>query len=270
MSPTAYLQFNTFKELCRFNEETKEFLSVQNISEQMQFIFQLGQSRGNLDVSESIKEIGKHEFEMFHTIFWEGYPTLNDLLLLAVKADCVAMIYLILESEEPPPKTHPEIRSFLGGMPLNMAIEIGAEKTIGVLLQYSADPNIWYCGTAPIHRAVMKGNHKVVESLLLSGADRNLQDYHGWTPVHMTLVKEDKKMLSLLASHCADFNIRDTEGWTPLYMAIQTNHPNMIPCLARYGADFYSQDDDGVTPLQAAQQKNCICAVHLLIALGAY
>ncbi len=61
------------------------------------------------------------------------------------------------------------------------------------------DPNrVLEQGRTPLHFAVIRGKHDVVEYLLDRGANPNLKDDYGNTPLHYAYENGDVKMVSIL------------------------------------------------------------------------
>ena len=75
-------------------------------------------------------------------------------------------------------------------------------------------------GSTPLHCAVWKGHHAVVEFMLERGADVNAQnqnDHWGTTPLHAAAHANQAAIAEMLIARGADVNALDLAGKTPLH-----------------------------------------------------
>ena len=71
-------------------------------------------------------------------------------------------------------------------------------------------------GVTPLHGAVYAGYKKIVELLVVQGADVNAKDDDGDTPLHNAAIEGHKEIAELLVVKGADVNAKDDDGKTPL------------------------------------------------------
>ena len=103
-----------------------------------------------------------------------------------------------------------------------------------------------------LHYAVESGNGKLVEELLKSDADANLQDFSKWTPLH-NAIRQDVEFSRLLLRHNADPQICDEDGWTPFHLAAKWGRVDVMEVLSKAAPDVIQRRSfDGRTPLHFA------------------
>ena len=73
-----------------------------------------------------------------------------------------------------------------------------------------------------LHFAVEKGNKKMVERLLESGANVSAQTINGNTPLHSLLRAEQRDIVKLLLDKGADINVKNGNGNSPHDLADKT------------------------------------------------
>lgn len=73
-------------------------------------------------------------------------------------------------------------------------------------------------GTA-LHAAARKGHENSLQSLLISGCGRNLQDNDGNTALHLAAMFGYRECVEALVSNGADTTVRNNEGLTPSEVA---------------------------------------------------
>jgi ankyrin repeat protein len=86
------------------------------------------------------------------------------------------------------------------------AVIAGDPKQVEALLRrnpgliHSRDTNL---GWTPLHWAVERKHHDVVQMLVFWGADLNAKEVHGWTPLRMARKNGDRRIFNLLLNHGA-------------------------------------------------------------------
>lgn len=96
-------------------------------------------------------------------------------------------------------------------------------EVMALLFEYDANPNIPDgIGIFPLHYATDLDDDigaKVVEMLLLHGADIRAQIYDGSTALHNAAENGRVKIVEVLLKHGASLEIKDDEGRIPLNVA---------------------------------------------------
>jgi len=110
----------------------------------------------------------------------------------------------------------------------------------------------------PLHRAVVQGDVELVEALLLSNnnADINQKDNDGCAPLHLAARIGREAIVEFLLNNGANANLQDKDGWTPLYSAACHGREAIVKLLLANGADVNLKDNSGKTPLQIATRKD--------------
>ena len=104
--------------------------------------------------------------------------------------------------------------------------------------------------TALINAAAM-GSHSMLDALLRSGADANLQDHQGLASLHFAAMKHDVATARTLITFGARIDIRDSWGNSPLFRAVyqrSERRNEFIALLLRYGADPDAVNNYGSSP----------------------
>uniref|UniRef100_A0ABD2XEW2 Uncharacterized protein n=1 Tax=Trichogramma kaykai TaxID=54128 RepID=A0ABD2XEW2_9HYME len=130
---------------------------------------------------------------------------------------------------------------------LKMNAEIG--QTVNINIQTTA-------GNTPLHLAVSLGNEKVVELLLRQGADPNLANNDGDTALHLICKRYgDNDLMKILFEVCdqlkkkVQVDVRDQLGNTPLHWALFHGQKKEVEFLLKRGANPNACNSELVTPL---------------------
>jgi len=97
---------------------------------------------------------------------------------------------------------------------------------------------------------------KLIEFLLISGADVDWQDTEGWTPLHYASQANNTDLVQLLIKHKAQIDADDLFGNTPLYKAVFhcRGKDDVIRLLIDSGADPDKKNKHGVSPRDLANK----------------
>ena len=188
---------------------------------------------------------------------------------------------------------------------LEIACQKGNNKTINVLLNVGADPNIANAdGYTCLHWAALNhqyleilqgmishgadvnatskkkvtalmvachmGNTDAIHVLLNAGADANIVDADGYTSLHDAARNSQcTEILQAIISHDGDVNATSKNNATALMAACRMEHTAAIPILLNAGADPNIADADGDTSLHyAARNYLCTEALQTIISHG--
>lgn len=110
------------------------------------------------------------------------------------------------------------------------------------LLESEADPDIQNKdGLTALHIAARNGNKQQVAQLLLYEADPNLIDKNGMTPLMYAVMRnrdnDHLDVINLLLAHGADPNLISNKGSTALMLAVINNGYDVVATLLQAGAD---------------------------------
>lgn len=136
-----------------------------------------------------------------------------------------------------------------GLLPLNLAISqnnlplIKAFVTLGAPLQH---PNYKH---QPLEFALLLNSLKTLSLLLDLGADPDIEIKKGLTLLHLAIILNNEDALKILLKHKANINIPDRKGMTPLHMAVVIKNWKIIQVLAQYHANPLIFDKQGNTVL---------------------
>jgi len=168
-------------------------------------------------------------------------------------------------------KTHPDLAvttNTLGATPLDIAV-IGRQlKVIQLLLVNGANPNAKdSLGDTPLLTAVMFDfdSANVVEMLLTNKADVDATNNKGDTPLHFAAMLGRYNPAKVLLDYKADVNAKDNEGNTPLHFAANRGDRRVVDLLLENGANVNARDSAGHTPLYSAVPLICTNELEELI-----
>eukprot|EP00931_Biecheleriopsis_adriatica_P017935 TRINITY_DN12701_c0_g3_i1.p1 TRINITY_DN12701_c0_g3~~TRINITY_DN12701_c0_g3_i1.p1 ORF type:complete len:904 (-),score=184.96 TRINITY_DN12701_c0_g3_i1:29-2698(-) len=116
-------------------------------------------------------------------------------------------------------------------------------------LKNHADPNVWSGPGTPLLAAVSAHCHEVIQLLLASRADPNVEGQNGVCALHIAAYNGWDMCVSLLLRSGADANVMDSLGQTPLFFA-----PTRATCLSLYDghADLNAINVQGQSALHSA------------------
>ena len=123
--------------------------------------------------------------------------------------------------------------------------------------------------------------HKIVEALLMAGADVHQRTAIGQTALHMICTacsgdlstddvylvseKEDHlRSVTTLLEHGAVVNDCDDFGKTPLHYAALSGNRYTVKCLVQNGANVHLEDKDGLTALEYVSVADCKWTLALI------
>jgi hypothetical protein len=121
-------------------------------------------------------------------------------------------------------------------------------------------------GYAPIHRAAMETDTRILKLLLARRADVRIESFNGWTALDIAAAREAAE---LLIEADAEVNHRALDGSTPLMRAVVRDDLETVKTLLDHGADINVRNHSGETPLHAAVRAESPEVVRELLNRGA-
>ena len=112
-------------------------------------------------------------------------------------------------------------------------------------------------------------HERIVQALVLAGADVNAVDRAGRSPLMRSSTSGNGRITRTLIDAGADLNQRDRAGMTPLAKACYKGHVNVVQALIDARADVDPSDETGSTPLIRASSIGNELLVEALIKGGA-
>ncbi|KAE8392598.1 ankyrin repeat protein [Aspergillus alliaceus] len=102
-------------------------------------------------------------------------------------------------------------------------------------VRHASLPDVSPCGK--LFQAAKDGNTKLIEQLVLQGADINQQcmKLNGYTPLIVAAIAGQVSAVEALLRLKADPNIRDSDGYKVSKLAIDANQMDAVTCLINWG-----------------------------------
>ena len=124
-------------------------------------------------------------------------------------------------------------------------------------------------GYAPIHRAAMNCDTRILKLLLARGADVRIESSNGWTALDVAAAWGLCEAAELLVKADAQVNHRAMDGSMPLARAVMRNDLETVEMLLEHGAQINARNNAGETPLHAAVRAESPAMVRELLNRGA-
>eukprot|EP00727_Mastigamoeba_balamuthi_P006414 m51a1_g2393 hypothetical protein (697) ;mRNA; f:734752-737758 len=137
---------------------------------------------------------------------------------------------------------HVDARNDLGLTPLYVAAARGDIKMVNLLLDSGASPDIPSAsGRSPLHEAALNCDAPMIEALLKKGANPNAADTERRTPLHYaaSIPEEHVNILAILIRGKADLHAKDSQGRIPLLYCLLNHYDNCLNLFVQgdYGVD---------------------------------
>ncbi len=153
---------------------------------------------------------------------------------------------------------------------LHYAVEKRHEKVVELLLVKGADTDARDAFSAtPLHYAVERGYKEMVELLIVNGAEVNAKDKWGYTPLYYAIWNEDKDMIRLLVAKGADVSFTPKDDYPSLHYAVWNEDMELAELLVNNGAKFDVKDKDGWTAFRYATAQGSRDIVEFFVSKGA-
>ena len=105
-------------------------------------------------------------------------------------------------------------------------------------------------GCTALHYAAQNGFPDIVEFILNTGVNPDLEDTEDWTPLHYTCDQGHLEVAKILIDGSAGVNTRTIQGHTPVFLAAQSGHVEVLRFLLASGGDPSVREEEGWAPLQ--------------------
>ena len=155
--------------------------------------------------------------------------------------------------------------------PLILAVNLGLEDIVELLLKYGANPNVINSeGDSAFINTLMFKNEKIskkyIQLFLDYGADVNIQDSLFRTALMYSIRLNHKNIVKLLLENGANPNLKDIDGDNSFSYNIDNNNIEITKLLLKYGINPNITDSYGKTIIMDLKD---IESVKLLIKNGA-
>ena len=137
-----------------------------------------------------------------------------------------------------------------GHTPLMQAAVCKHWEIVTLLIQHSANTG------RTLFYAVEMGRFDIIETLVLKGANVNVQDDNSVTPLMKAVEKGDFDTVAFLIGHGADVNLKDSGGRTALHFVWRgkADIVKIVELLVTNNANIDEEDSRKQTPLQTVLQ----------------
>lgn len=124
-------------------------------------------------------------------------------------------------------------------------------------------------GLTSLMVATIANDSMMVVTLLMAGADPNVQTKSGMTVLHAAAFNNRDLLMPMLVAAGADPNKIDSRGRTPLIVASQMGNTNPVTILIEAGAQIEFRDSKGNTAIMLACANRHLGAMNELLEKGA-
>jgi len=158
------------------------------------------------------------------------------------------------------------------GTALHLAVEIGADEIVRLLLDKGADlAAVTHDEQTCLHIAAQ--HFRGLEfpwSLFVDKIPINSRDVNNQTPLYVAAGAGQVDAVKSLLEKGADPNLQAVDLMTPLHVAVSSYKFNVVQCLLDHeGCEIDLKDDEGSTPLHLACMEGFADIMGLLISKGA-
>jgi len=120
----------------------------------------------------------------------------------------------------------------------------------------------------PFYNAIDNQSFGLIESLIASGEDINMQDQSGKTALMHAAQKSSPDIVNFLINNGADVNVKTLNDVTALHYAARNKKSEIVRILIENGADIDGKDFSGFTPLMRAVTNNKFNNFEILLQSG--
>lgn len=154
-----------------------------------------------------------------------------------------------------------------GATPLHHACYTGKLNIVSYLIEtVNSDLNtITSLGYAPLDRAAIKSNYRIVEYLLNKGANSLYQVNSGETPLHFATYSGNLQTVKmLLESNPSLLEMMENRGYTALHYSAWYGHESITNYLISKNANKQTLSKNGETPLDMAKKSQKYNIIRIL------
>src|SRR5271165_5735340 len=144
-----------------------------------------------------------------------------------------------------------------------------SSRILTVLLALAAMPLCAEVQKSSLASLIQEGNHKAALAQIRAGADVNEAQPDGTRPIHWAVYKVDHELLDALIAKKAKVDVANEFGSTPLAEAAKLADARIVKTLLGAGAKPESPNQDGENALMVAIKTGELPVVELLIKAGA-
>jgi ankyrin repeat protein len=152
--------------------------------------------------------------------------------------------------------------------PVDLAVIGGRGEALGVLLAYAEPARRDALTRRALIEAVRRGQARVVEALLRTGADAETATPRGRPVLNLAIASGHGRIVELLLEAGASVSRADPGGLTPLHWAVRHDRVEIARLLLQRGASPEAQGGAGLSPLAEARDRGSARMVSLLVEAG--
>lgn len=117
-------------------------------------------------------------------------------------------------------------------------IEHNMVDTLNVILKSSYNINFLIRGHSPLHFAIKNNNLAIVNTLVKSNANLELQNTFKETALNCAVRTENNAIIKYLVEHGANVNTQASDSSSPLTFAVNQGNSEAVSILLQYGAQL--------------------------------
>ena len=140
---------------------------------------------------------------------------------------------------------------------------------IGLLLVTAAAPLLAQAQAARLATVIQEGRRTAALAMIKAGADVNEAQPDGTRPIHWAVYRIDHELVDALIARKARVDVANEFGHTPLAEAVRQGDARMVKMLLGAGSGTEGANADGQTALMAAIKNGDLPIVQMLLDAGA-